>query len=184
MESVIADGFVDGVFDITTTELADELCGGVFSAGPERLDAAARAGIPQVVAPGCLDMVNFWAPETVPAKFAARKLYRWNPNVTLMRTTVEENAQLGKTLAEKVSRSSAPVCVLLPLRGVSQLDSEGGEFWWPEADRALFGSIREHLRPDIPVVGLDVTINDPSFADRAVQELLNLIHNTKRNRAS
>ncbi len=195
MESVIADGFVDGVFDITTTELADELCGGVFSAGPDRLNAAARAGIPQVVAPGCLDMVNFWAPETVPARFAARKLYRWNPNVTLMRTNVEESAQLGKTLAEKLNRSTAPVCVLLPLRGLSQLDTEGGEFWWPEADHALFAGIREHLRPDIPVVGLELAINDPSFAARAVHELLELIRkrvqdkthpaqHTRRNQAS
>ena len=184
MESVIADGFVDGVFDITTTELADHLCGGVFSAGPDRLDAAARAGIPQVVAPGCLDMVNFWAPETVPAQFAGRKLYRWNPNVTLMRTNVEESAQLGKTLAEKLNRSTAPACVLLPLRGLSQLDSEGAEFWWPEADEALFAGIREHLRPGIPVIALDVTINDPAFAGRAVQELLELIRTRVRDKSN
>jgi uncharacterized protein (UPF0261 family) len=175
MESLVADGYVDGVLDVTTTEWADELCGGVFSAGPKRLDAAALAGIPQVVAPGCLDMVNFWAPDTVPSRFAARKLFRWNPNVTLMRTDIEENQQLGKILAEKVNQSIGPTKVLLPLRGVSQLDSPDGEFWWPEADRALFQSVRQHLRTDIPLIELDANINDPQFADRAVQELLEMM---------
>src|SRR5579883_832824 len=126
MESLIADGYVAGVLDVTTTEWADELCGGVFSAGPHRLEAAARLGIPQVIAPGCLDMVNVWAPETVPAKYRDRKLYRWNPNVTLMRTTPEENAELGRVIAEKANLSTGPVAVLIPLKGVSQLDSPGG----------------------------------------------------------
>lgn len=175
MESLIADGFIDGVLDVTTTEWADELCGGVFSAGPDRLNAAAKAGIPQVLAPGCLDMVNFWAPETVPARFAKRKLFRWNPNVTLMRTNVEENTQLGKILAEKLNQSTGLVTVLLPLAGLSQLDSAGGEFWWPEADQALFASLQKHLRSDIPVIELNITINDPQFADRSARELLDLI---------
>lgn len=172
MESLIADGYVDSVLDVTTTEWADELCGGVFSAGPKRLDAAALAGIPQVVAPGCLDMVNFAAAETVPSKYAARKLFKWNPNVTLMRTNVEENHALGKILGRKLNQSKGPVKVLLPLRGVSQLDSAGREFWWPEADQALFSSLRQELQTDIPVVELDNNINDPEFADRAAQELL------------
>ena len=120
-------------------------------------------------------MVNFWAPDTVPARFSARKLYRWNPNVTLMRTDVEESATLGRTLAQRINRSTGPLTVLLPLRGVSQLDSEGGDFWWPEADAALFAAVREHLRPDIPVIELDMTINDPRFAERAAQALLELI---------
>ena len=175
MESLIADGYVDAVLDVTTTEWADELCGGVFSAGPTRLDAAARAGIPQVVAPGCLDMVNFWAPDTVPPRFSTRNLFRWNPNVTLMRTDIDENRELGRILAGKINQSTGPVTVLWPLKGVSQLDSEGKEFWWPEADAALFESLREGLRPDIPVVALDANINDPQFADRAAQELLALI---------
>lgn len=181
MESLIADGYIDGVLDVTTTEWADELCGGVFSAGPHRLEAAAHAGVPQVVAPGCLDMVNFWAPQTVPAQYAERKLFRWNPNVTLMRTNVEENRKLGKILAEKInqSKSTGRVSVLLPLCGLSQLDSEGGEFWWPEADRALFDSLRENLRSDIPVTELDTTINDPKFAERAAQELLRLMQESK-----
>lgn len=181
MESLIADGYIDGVLDVTTTEWADELCGGVFSAGPHRLEAAAHVGVPQVVAPGCLDMVNFWAPQTVPAQYAERKLFRWNPNVTLMRTNVDENRKLGKILAEKInqSKSTGRISVLLPLRGLSQLDSEGGEFWWPEADRALFASLRESLRSDIPVTELDATINDPKFAEHAAQELLRLMQESK-----
>jgi uncharacterized protein (UPF0261 family) len=177
MESLIADGYVDAVLDVTTTEWADELCGGVFSAGPTRLEAAARAGIPQVVAPGCLDMVNFWAPDTVPPQYSARKLFRWNPNVTLMRTNIDENRELGRILAGKINQSTGPVTVLLPLKGLSQLDSEGKEFWWPEADAALFETLREGLRPEIPVVTLDANINDPQFADRAAQELLAMIQN-------
>lgn len=175
MESLISDGYVDGVLDVTTTELADELCGGVFSAGPKRLDAAALAGIPQVVAPGCLDMVNFAAPETVPNRYANRKFFNWNPNVTLMRTNVEENQALGGILARKFNQATGPVKVLLPLRGISQLDSPGGEFWWPEADRALFASLRQELRTDISVLELDANINDPEFSDCAAEELLRMM---------
>jgi len=175
MESLIADGFIEGVFDITTTEWADELTGGVFAAGPHRLEAAARAGVPQVVAPGCLDMANFGGPETVPERYRGRTLYEWNPSVTLMRTNVEENAHLGRILAEKVSMSTAPVTVFLPLRGVSQLDSPGGDFWWPEADAALYDAIRRHLRPDIPVVELDLNINDAAFAAAAAARLLEYV---------
>jgi len=175
MESLIADGYVDGVLDITTTEWADQLCGGVFSAGPNRLEAAALAGIPQVVAPGCLDMVNFAAPETVPSKYAGRKFFRWNPNVTLMRTDVEENRELGRILAGKINQSTGPVKVLIPLCGVSQLDSAEREFWWPESDQALFSSLKEHLRSDIPVIELKTNINDAAFAERAAQELLELL---------
>src|SRR5882724_11976144 len=175
MESLIADGYVDAVLDVTTTELADELCGGVFSAGPQRLEAAARAGIPQVIAPGCLDMVNFGALDTVPPQFSARRLFRWNPNVTLMRTSVDENQQLGRILAGKINLSAGPVTVLWPLKGLSQLDSDGREFWWPEADAALLEAFRKELRADISVVALDANINDPEFADRAAQELLAMI---------
>lgn len=175
MESLIADGYFAGVLDLTTTELADELCGGVFTAGKDRLAAAAAAGIPQVVAPGCLDMVNFGAPETVPERYRNRRLYQWNPNVTLMRTTPEENAELGRILATQINRSTGPAAILLPLRGVSQLDSPGGEFWWPEADAALFDAIRSNIRPDIPVIELDLNINDPEFADHAANLLLNFI---------
>lgn len=175
MESLIADGYISGAFDVTTTEWADELCGGVFAAGPSRLDAAALAGVPQVIAPGCLDMVNFGAPETVPAKYQGRNLYHWNPTVTLMRTTPEENAELGRIIAEKVNRSTGPVAVLLPLGGVSQLDSPGNPFWSPGADEALFSAIKANLKPEIPVVEIDCNINDPEFADRAAGILLELV---------
>ncbi len=168
MESLIEDGFVRGVLDVTTTEWADELCGGVFSAGPHRLEAAAHRGLPQVVAPGCLDMVNFGGPETVPERYRHRRLYRWNPNVTLMRTNPEENAKLGEIVANKVNASTGPAAVLLPLRGVSQLDSPGGEFWWPEADQALYTAISRHLRRGIHLEELDLNINDPAFSERAV----------------
>ena len=178
MESLIADGYIAGVLDVTTTEWADELCGGVFGAGPTRLDAAARAGVPQVIAPGCLDMVNFGAMETVPEKYQNRNLYRWNPNVTLMRTTPEENAELGRIIAEKANQSTGPIAVLLPLKGVSQLDSPGGAFWWPEADRALFDAIKQHLRPDVPLIELDHNVNDPEFADRAVSILREMLGRT------
>jgi uncharacterized protein (UPF0261 family) len=176
MESLVSDGYLDGVLDITTTEWADELCGGVFTAGPGRLEAAARAGIPQVVVPGCLDMVNFGAPETVPPRYSGRQLFCWNPNVTLMRTNVEENRTLGHILADKINEAKGPTIVMLPLRGVSQLDSPGGEFWFPEADQALFASMRERLRGDIPVIEVDANINDPEFANRAAQELLQMLH--------
>ncbi len=136
MESLIADGLIAGSLDITTTELADEVCGGVFSAGPDRCLAAARAGIPAVLVPGCVDMANFWGIETVPEKYQGRNLYQWNPNVTLLRTNAEENVKMGEMLATAANAASAPVAILLPLKGVSQLDSPGGQFWDPEADQA------------------------------------------------
>jgi uncharacterized protein (UPF0261 family) len=184
MESLVQAGMVIGVLDITTTEWADELVGGVFTAGPTRLEAAAHAGVPAIVVPGCLDMVNFWAPETVPAKFKGRKFYRHNPNVTLMRTNVEENERLGSILAEKVNLSTGPVSVLLPLRGVSMIDSAGEEFWWPEADQALFGAIKENLRSDIPVIEMDCVINDPIFSEACVDHLLQNIARKQSNSSS
>lgn len=170
MEDLVVGGHIDAVLDLTTTELADDLCGGVFSAGPCRLEAASGKGIPQVVAPGCLDMVNFAGFETVPEKYRDRRLYRWNDNVTLMRTSPEENARLGVSMAQKLNASKGPVTVMLPLGGVSQLDSEGGEFWWPEADKALFDAIRVTLRSEIRLIEMDANINDPEFADAAFTE--------------
>ncbi len=143
LDDLVQSGLMSGVLDLTTTELADELVGGVLSAGPQRLEAGARSGKPVVIAPGCLDMVNFWAPETIPERFHGRLFYPHNPNVTLMRTTPEENARLGRILAEKINASSGPVAVYLPLRGLSVIDAPGGPFWWPEADTALF---RKHQR--------------------------------------
>jgi uncharacterized protein (UPF0261 family) len=172
MESLIESGMVAGVLDITTTEWADELVGGILGAGPARLDAAARAGAPAIVAPGCLDMVNFGARETVPAKFSGRRFYQHNPQVTLMRTTPEECAELGRILAEKVNAYRAPVTVLLPLRGISIISAHGGSFHWPEADEALFDAIKKHLRPGIPIIELDCAINDPAFAEACATALL------------
>ncbi|HYF34590.1 MAG TPA: Tm-1-like ATP-binding domain-containing protein, partial [Prosthecobacter sp.] len=173
MESLIADGFVQGVFDVTTTEWADELCGGVFAAGRERLDAAARAGVPQVIAPGCLDMVNFGERASVPEKFVSRLFYQHNPQVTLMRTTPEECAQLGRILAEKVNAYTAPVTVLLPTRAISVISAPGKPFHDPAADAALFEAIKSNLRPDIPVIEMDCEINSPDFAAACAQALLN-----------
>jgi uncharacterized protein (UPF0261 family) len=175
MEHLIDSGYIRGVLDVTTTEWADELVGGVLSAGPTRLEAAARTGTPAVVAPGCLDMVNFWAPETVPERFRGRRFYQHNPNITLMRTTPEENARLGQIVAEKLNRSIGPAAVYLPLRGLSVISSPGGPFHWPEADRALFDAIKTHLRSDIPVYELDVTINDRAFADAMAHALLRML---------
>jgi uncharacterized protein (UPF0261 family) len=175
MESLVEDGLVDGLLDLTTTEWADELCGGVFTAGSSRMDAAARGGVPQIIAPGCLDMVNFGAPDTVPHRYAARKLYCWNANVTLMRTDVDENRALGEILAAKINRCVGPVKVLLPRGGLSQLDSVGGDFWLPEADNALFDAIHANVRAEIPVLDVAANINDPPFAELAAESLLELI---------
>ena len=172
MESLIEAGMAAGVLDITTTEWADELVGGVLGAGPTRLDAAAKTATPAIVAPGCLDMVNFGARESVPAKFADRRFYQHNPQVTLMRTTPGECAELGRILAEKVNAYRGPVTVLLPLKGISVISAPGGTFHWPEADAALFGSIRKHLRPGIPLVEIDTVINDPAFAEACAKALL------------
>lgn len=174
MESLIADGLVAGVLDITTTELADELVGGILSAGPDRLTAAAKAGIPQVVSVGALDMVNFGPQETVPPQFAARKFHIHNPTVTLMRTTPEENAKLGEELARKVAVSRAPAAIMLPLRGVSAIDREGQSFDDPAAREALYAAIREH-RNNTELFEVDAHINDPQFAEAVAQRLLALL---------
>jgi uncharacterized protein (UPF0261 family) len=175
MEALIADGFVTANLDITTTELADEVCGGVLSAGPDRMLAAARAGIPTVLVPGCVDMANFWGRNTVPEKYQQRNLYEWNPDITLMRTNVEENKRMGEMIAKAANQATGPVSILIPLKGVSQLDSPGGEFWDPEADNACFQAIKENLKTSIPLIELSHNINDPEFADKAVQLLLDLI---------
>ncbi len=175
MESLIASGLVDGVLDITTTELADELAGGVLSAGPDRLTAAATAGVPQIVVPGCLDMINFGEPTTIPEKYQDRLFYRHNPQVTLMRTSAAESVVLGKQLAEKINRSSGPVSVLLPLRGISVIGAEGGPFHDAAADAALFTALSQSLRHDVRVIDVDCTINDAQFAQACVAELLRIL---------
>jgi len=174
MESLIDEGLIAGVLDITTTELADEHVGGFLSAGPGRLTAAARAGIPQVVSTGAVDMVNFYAPESVPAQFKGRTFYKHNANVTLMRTTLEENIRIGIDIARKLSAAAGPVSVLLPARGVSAIDSVGLPFDDPVARRALHDAIRSGLR-NVEVTELDLHINDPEFADAAARKLLELM---------
>jgi uncharacterized protein (UPF0261 family) len=176
MEALIADGFIAGVADVTTTEWCDELIGGVLSAGPDRLGAAARVGIPQVVSVGALDMCNFGGIETVPPRFADRNLYRHNPLVTLMRTTPEENAELGRIIASRLNAAAGPTALFLPLRGVSMIDAEGGPFWWPEADAALFDAIRANLDRDaVELIELDLHVNDPAFADAMSDRLLAML---------
>jgi uncharacterized protein (UPF0261 family) len=175
MENLVRDGFIAGVLDITTTELADELVRGVLSAGPDRLEAAGARGVPQVVCPGALDMVNFGPPDTVPAEFAGRTFYQHNPSVTLMRTTPEENAELGRTMAAKLNQARGPVVVLLPKRGVSAIDREGQPFDSPAADTAFREALKAGLDPRIPVRELDLHINDEAFADAAASALLQML---------
>ncbi len=179
MESLIEDGYISGVLDLTTTEWADELVGGVLKAGPKRMEAAARGGVPAVAAPGCLDMVNFWAPGTIPSKFKGRLFYEHNPNITLMRTNPEECAELGRIFAQKVNLSTGPAAVFLPLKGISVIAMEGQPFHWPEADEALFSAIKENLRPGIPIHELNMDINHPFFAEAAWRELLQLMKKDK-----
>jgi uncharacterized protein (UPF0261 family) len=175
MESLIADGYIAASMDITTTELADQVCGGVLSAGPERGLAASRAGIPAVIVPGCVDMANFWGIDTVPEKYKGRNLYQWNPNVTLLRTNVEENIRMGEMIAAAANAATAPVAVLLPLKGVSMLDSEGNRFWDPEADRACFDTIKKNLQPGIRVIEMENNINDPAFSEKVAMTLLDML---------
>jgi uncharacterized protein (UPF0261 family) len=171
MEGLMASGYIAASLDITTTELADELVGGVLSAGPERLEAAGRLGLPQVVSLGALDMVNFGPFETVPDRFRSRNLYRHNAAVTLMRTTPEECEQLGAIVGRKLSGAQGPVTVFVPLRGLSMIDRPGGPFHDPEADRRLVDSLKRNLDPHVRVVEVDTDINDPAFAAAMVEEL-------------
>jgi uncharacterized protein (UPF0261 family) len=175
MEDLIADGYITASLDITTTELADEVCGGVLSAGPERGLAASRAGIPAVIVPGCVDMANFGGIATVPEKFRGRNLYEWNPDVTLLRTDIEENKKIGKMIAAAANAATAPVTILIPLQGVSMLDSEGGRFWNPEADKACFDAIKDNLKTGIEIIEVDHNINDPEFSGQVARTLLELL---------
>ena len=175
MEGLIADGFVSASLDMTTTELADEVCGGILSAGPDRCMAASRAGIPAVLVPGCVDMANFGGIDTVPERFRGRSLYKWNPNITLLRTNAEENRRIGERIAAAANAATAPVAVLLPLEGVSMLDSEGREFWDPAADGACFEAIRSGAREGVPVIEVDANVNDPAFSGTVAETLLEML---------
>lgn len=172
MEGLIDDGYFAGVLDVTTTEWCDEVVGGVLSAGPDRLSAAARKGLPQVVSVGALDMVNFGGMDTVPDRFRSRTLYQHNATVTLMRTTPDECREIGRRIAAKLSSAKGPVVLLLPLQGVSMLDAPGQPFSDPEADRALFAALRDNVSGNVTVREMDVHINDPAFANALADELL------------
>ena len=175
MESLIADGFITGVADVTTSEWCDELVGGVLSAGPHRLEAAAKKGIPQVVSVGALDIANFWAIDTVPAQFKNRTLYKHNPNVTLMRTTPEESTQLGKIIANKLNQAQGPTALFIPLQGISAIDTPGQPFHLPQANAALFDALRQNIQPPVELVELDMHINDPDFAVAMANKLLEML---------
>lgn len=176
MEKLAADGRLAGVLDLTTTELADDLVGGVLSAGPHRLEAAGAAGIPQVVSLGALDMVNFGPRELVPERFDDRTFVVHNPTVTLMRTTRQENTTLGERIGAKLSAATGPTVVVLPLRGLSGIDTEGGPFHDPEADAALFDAVRAAVAgSDVQLLEVDQHINDPGFGRDAARRLHALI---------
>lgn len=172
MEDFIRERKIQAVLDLTTTEIADEVVGGTLSAGPGRLDAAVAMGIPQVILPGAIDMVNFGSPETIPAKFAQRTFFRHTPTTTLMRTTADEIAGIARFIARKLARASAPARIIVPLRGFSAYDEEGGPFFDPDADQAFCKVLRKELRSDIPLIEIDAHINDPAVAEFAVQTLL------------
>jgi uncharacterized protein (UPF0261 family) len=170
MEKLADSGLLAGVLDITTTEVTDEIVGGVLTAGPRRMDVFSRAGIPYVGSLGAVDMVNFWAWDTVPAQFKGRTLYRHNNNVTLMRTTADEAAKIGRFIVDKLNRMQGPVRFLIPEGGLSGLDKPGGPFWDPAADKALFDAIASNLRMNSSrkLIRLPHHVNDPAFADALV----------------
>ena len=174
MESLIEAGMISGVLDVTLTEWADELAGGVLSAGPHRLEAAPKTGTPAVYAPGCLDIINFWGPETIPEKYRNSRIYKHNERQYLVRTNIEESAELGRIIAGKLNQSVGPAAVYVPLKGISVISSPGGPYHWPEADAALFEALRTNLRKDIPYHELDLNINDPEFARAMADGLLDM----------
>jgi uncharacterized protein (UPF0261 family) len=179
MEALATGGFLAGVLDATTTELADDLVGGVLSAGPDRLEAAGRIGLPQVVSLGALDMVNFGPRDTVPERFQERNLYVHNPTITLMRTTPEECLELGRRIGRKLSAATGPVALYVPLRGVSMIAVEGQVFHDPDADAALLQGLRETLGGNVEVHEMDVDVNHPAFAQAMADRLHAMIEATR-----
>ena len=178
MEALANAGFFKGILDITTTEWCDEIVGGVLNAGPERCEAAAKNGIPQVVSVGALDMVNFGPYDTVPEKFAGRNLYKHNPTVTLMRTTKEELIEIGKAIGSKLNMASGKTTLMLPLGGVSAIDAPGQPFYGAEEDAALYATLKDTVNTDIvEIIEMDTNINDKAFAEAAAQKLIDLMNN-------
>lgn len=179
MEDLVQKGYIQGVVDITTTNVGQELIGGINHAGPKRLEEAGAKGIPQVISLGALDVVNFLRPETVPAKFQGRKFHMHNPTVTLMRTSVEENIQAGKVMAAKLNQAKGPVTVVIPLKGLSAYDIIGQPFYDTQADAALFKSLKEHLNDKIKLLVMDNHINDPQFAEKIASLMIEVWDNHK-----
>lgn len=180
MENLIENGFIKGVLDLTTTEWADELFGGVLAAGPHRLEGAAKHRIPQVVSVGAMDMVNFGPYDTVPKHYAGRNFYRHNPTVTLMRTSVEENKQIGEVIAAKLNKAEGDTALILPLKGLSGLDVKGQDFYGPEEDTMLFDTLKEKVdRSKVQLIELDNVINDKAFAEAAAEKLIQLMEAKK-----
>ncbi len=176
MEALIDGGFIEGVLDLTTTEWCDELVGGILAAGPHRLEAAGKKGVPQVVSVGALDMVNFDAIDTVPKQFKDRLLYKHNPTITLMRTSVEENKMIGKKITEKLNMAKGPTVMMLPLKGVSMIDAPDQVFYGKDEDEALFNEFRTGLNKDtVELIELPLHINDQAFAEAAAQKLIDLL---------
>lgn len=176
MEALIDQGFIKGVLDLTTTEWCDEVVGGVLNAGPDRLTAAGKNGIPQVVSVGALDMVNFGPMDTVPAQFKNRNLYKHNPTVTLMRTTADELKSIGHEIASRLADATGKTTLILPLKGVSMIDVEGQPFYDAEADKTLFDTLRTELEgSNVEIVELDTDINDKEFAVAAAKKLISLL---------
>jgi uncharacterized protein (UPF0261 family) len=180
MEALAKDGFLAGVLDVTTTELADELVGGVLSAGPDRLEAAGAAGVPQVVSLGALDMVNFGPRESVPPQFDERNLYVHNPTVTLMRTTRDECAELGRAIGRKLSGATGPTVLFIPHGGVSMIATPGQPFYDAAADDALVAGLRETLGDSVEVHERSEDVNDPAFAVAMADRLHDLIQAAAR----
>ena len=183
MEALVDGGFLAGVLDITTTELADELVGGVFSAGPDRLEIAGQTGVPQVVSLGALDMVNFGPKETVPERFQGRNLYVHNPTITLMRTTPEECAELGRRIGQKLSKATGPVALFIPRGGVSAIATEGGVFYDPEADKALIDALLASVGENVEIHDMEEEINDPRFAEAMANRLAEMVSAGSRGEA-
>jgi len=179
MEELVRAGFIRGVLDVTTTELCDELVGGVLAAHPKRLEVAGSLGVPQIVSLGALDMVNFGPMETVPERFRSRNLYVHNPSVTLMRTTPEECAELGRRVARKLSSATGPTALFVPLRGVSMIATEAQPFHDPAADEALFSAVRDNLGPNVELHELDTDVNDPVFAVEMANRLHDMLQEEK-----
>jgi uncharacterized protein (UPF0261 family) len=179
MEELVRAGFIKGVLDVTTTELCDELVGGVLAAHPKRLEVAGSMGVPQVVSLGALDMVNFGPKDTVPEKFRGRTLHVHNPSVTLMRTTPDECAELGRRIARKLSSATGPTALFVPLKGVSMIATEGQPFYDRASDEALFSAVRENLGPNVELHELDTDINDPEFALAMANRLHEMLQEAK-----